>query len=191
MRKLNKVLMPLLILGISLKLNAQSTIVVLDEETKVPIPYATIKYKDNLGTFTNEKGIFLLDKNFDRLLIKSIGYKELNIDVKGIKDTLWMSVEPIELDPIVITQLGGKSSLSKVNMKTNNEFHKSYLSNVGNEIATLILGSSNAKKSYLTNVRIPTNSSILKVRTKHNTRAKEVNEPFCSVFQIQFYENEN
>jgi hypothetical protein len=191
MKKISNLFKLILFLGISLKLNAQSTVVVLDEETKVPIPYATIKYQDNLGTFTNEKGIFLLDKKFDRLMIKSIGYKELNFDLKDIKDTLLMSVEPIKLDPIVITPLAERSSLSKVNMKTNNEFHKCYFSNVGNEIAKLILGNSNSKKSYLTNIKIPTNSSILKVRTKDNTKAKEVNDAFCSVFQIQFYENEN
>lgn len=191
MKKINNLLKLILILGISLKLNAQSRILVLDEETKDPIPFATIIYKDNLGTFTNDKGIFLLDHSFDKLIIKSIGYKEVNLDVKEIKDTLWMSPEPINLDLIVVTQLPKKFSYSKVNMKTNNDFPKSYLSIVGNEISTLILGNENAKKSYLTNIKIPTNSSILKVRTKDNSKAKEVNEPFCSVFQIQFYENEN
>jgi hypothetical protein len=191
MKKITNFLKLILILGVSIKLNGQSKILVLDEETKDPIPFATIIYKDKLGTFTNDKGTFLLDHSFDKLVIKSIGYKELNLDVKEIKDTLWMSPAPINLEPIVVTQFPKKISYSKVNMKSNNDFPKSYLSIVGNEISTLIIGNENAKKSYLTYIKIPTNSSILKVRTKDNTKAKEVDEPFCSVFQIQFYENEN
>jgi len=181
----------ILFIGFSLEISAQSKILVLDELTKEPILFATIIYKDNVGTFTNEKGLFLLDNKFDKLTIKSIGYKEIIADIKEIKDTLWMSQEPINLEQVSVKQLSKKFFLSKVNMKTNNDFPKSYLSIVGNEISTLILGNTNSKKSYLKNIKIPTNSAILRVKTKDNTKAKEVNEPFCSVFQIHFYENEN
>lgn len=191
MEKINILIKLILVLGISLKLDAQTKIIVLDDLTKDPIPFATIIYKDNLGTFTNDNGIFLLDHSFEKVTIKSIGYKELNIDTNEIKDTIVMSIKPINLAEIVVTQLHKKFSYSKVDMKTNNDFLKTYLPFAGNEIATLILENFNSKKSYLTNVRIPTNSSILKVRTKDNTKAREVDEPFCSVFQINFYQNEN
>ena len=191
MKKLLYLTKLFLIIGTSLKLNAQSKILVLDKETNKPISFATIIYKDNLGTFTNEKGMFLLDKNFEELAIKSIAYKELVLNVKEIKDTVWMLPEPINLEPVLVTPLSKKISSSKVKMKTNNNFSKSFLSFVGNEIATLILGNLNAKKSYLTNIKIPIHSSILRVSTKDTTKGKEVNDSFCSVFQIQFYENKN
>lgn len=181
----------ILFIGFSLEISAQSKILVLDELTKEPILFATIIYNDNVGTFTNEKGLFLLDNKFEKLTIKSIGYKEIITNIKEIKDTLWMSQEPINLEQVFVKQLTKKFFLSKVNMKTNNDFPKSYLSIVGNEISTLIFGNTNSKKSYLKNIKIPTNSAILRVKTKDNTKAKEVNEPFCSVFQIHFYENKN
>lgn len=191
MELITNLLKLILITGLSLKLNAQSKILLLDEETKDPIPFATIIYKNNLGTFTDERGTFLLDHSFEKLVVKSIGYKELNKNVIEIKDTLWMSPEPINLQPIVVSQFPRKFSYSEVRMKSNNDFTKSYLSFVGNEISTLILGNEKTKKSYLTNIKIPTNSSILIVTTKDNSKGKIVNEPFCSVFQIQFYKNEN
>ena len=130
MKKLLYLTKLFLIIGTSLKLNAQSKILVLDKETNKPISFATIIYKDNLGTFTNEKGMFLLDKNFEELAIKSIAYKELVLNVKEIKDTVWMLPEPINLEPVLVTPLSKKISSSKVKMKTNNNFSKSFLFNV-------------------------------------------------------------
>ena len=191
MNILNYILKIVTLIGFGLKMNAQSEILVLDEKTKDPIIFATIIYKDNVGTFTNDKGLFLLDTTFAKLTVKSIGYRDINLDTKNIKDTILMLQQPINLEQVIVIPLPKKFKFSKIDMKTNNDFPKSYLSFIGNEISTLISGSKNSKKSYLENVTIPINSSILKVKINDQTKAKEVNEPFCSIFQINFYENEN
>ena len=52
----------ILFIGFSLEISAQSKILVLDELTKEPILFATIIYNDNVGTFTNEKGLLKVVK---------------------------------------------------------------------------------------------------------------------------------
>ena len=191
MKKVTVFFKMLFITGFCIKLNAQTKVLVLDNITKSPIPFATIIYENNLGTYTNEKGTFLIDNNFEKLIILSIGYKKMNLYLKEIKDTIWMTGEPINLNPVVLTPISRKISYSKVGMKSSNDFHKSFFCFVGNEISTLILGNPNASKSYLKSIKIPTNASILKASNKDNTKVKVVNDSFCSVFQIQFYKNEN
>ncbi|OYU79185.1 MAG: hypothetical protein CFE23_15215 [Flavobacterium sp. BFFFF1] len=180
-----------LLIGGSLTVNAQQKVWVLNQETKEPVPFATVIYADRLGTFTNEDGGFVLGKISDSLTVRSIGYKALKINTSDIKDTIWMRPEAIALDPVVIPEPSKKFSFSKVAVKTHDHFPKSYLAVAGNEIATLILGNHHATRSYLTKLKIPTNASILKVRANDKTKAKEVDEQFSSVFQLQFYENQN
>lgn len=113
------------------------TAVVLDANTRQPIPYATIQYGPNKGVITNDEGRFsLIDKNdeVESITISSLGYASVTIDVKDInQETIFLAPSNIELKNVFLTNknLSGQEIVEKVkeSVKSNYNFdltHKKF-----------------------------------------------------------------
>lgn len=104
---------------------------ILDEDTKEPIPYATIVYGENSGIIANELGVFSLNQDvishIDSILISCIGYESKLIKQKQIKDSVFfLNPSSINLPEIVLTnkELSPLEIIVKVkeNMPNNYKF---------------------------------------------------------------------
>ncbi len=88
-------------------IQAQNTkAIVVEQKTKTPIPYATIKYGEFKGVITNEEGFFNITdvlKKSDSLKISSIGYASQNITVSQLKDSLFLVPKEIELSSVFLS----------------------------------------------------------------------------------------
>ncbi|WP_378185931.1 carboxypeptidase-like regulatory domain-containing protein [Aquimarina sp. W85] len=73
---------------------AQSTVyTVVDQTTKLPIPYATVQTSKNQGVYANDEGRFSISseeytKAIDSLYITSMGYEEAKLVLSKITDTI-------------------------------------------------------------------------------------------------------
>lgn len=87
---------------------AQSTyknVVLLDEFSKKPVPYATVIYLPNSGgTYSDEQGVF---KSFpsDSVLISHISYESKAIKVTTLIDTIYLQIRDHTLKDVVITAM--------------------------------------------------------------------------------------
>ncbi|MFC4263529.1 carboxypeptidase-like regulatory domain-containing protein [Ferruginibacter yonginensis] len=85
--------------------------ILLDEKTKEPIPFATIRidgYQN--GTSTNDKGIFQfknLRKGTYQLLVSAVGYNTnfytVTLNTQNISLTIYASVSKMSLEEVVVT----------------------------------------------------------------------------------------
>lgn len=96
----------LLLLIISYLSNAQNHIskIILDEETKKPLIAATINNSID-HTITNEDGKFIFFSDNDSIIIRMLGYKELNTTFKEMhasSDTIYLKGNPIILDEVIL-----------------------------------------------------------------------------------------
>ena len=74
------------------RITAQTSGVLVDVETRQPVPYVNIYSKSNnsvLGTVSNEKGVFFVNFTFKTLLFSHINYELL--EVSDIKDTVYFN----------------------------------------------------------------------------------------------------
>lgn len=71
----------------SISLLAQSiTAKIIDENTKLPIPYAAVKIDDFNGVISNEEGFFTLNsKNIEQITITCLGYKSKTLSLNELK----------------------------------------------------------------------------------------------------------
>lgn len=80
--------------------------VVLDSLTNEPIPFATISYNDTLKTTSDFDGAFQLEPVFGSriiLKVKSLGYYPKDFEVKFPLDSLKLTIQPIPLSDIYIS----------------------------------------------------------------------------------------
>ncbi|NNE02966.1 MAG: carboxypeptidase-like regulatory domain-containing protein, partial [Eudoraea sp.] len=74
---------------------------VIDEDTKLAVPYAAIQINSYNGTITNDEGYFSIDLSDhapDVLIISSMGYEQLSLPVSGLTGEL----NTIRLTPAAI-----------------------------------------------------------------------------------------
>ncbi|SMG15420.1 CarboxypepD_reg-like domain-containing protein [Marivirga sericea] len=84
---------------------SQLEVVVVNMETKEPIPYASIYLKNTEnGTNSNLDGRFklLLNQN-DTLMISSIGYKNVEFPYSSIEDTLFLEEDIKQMSELIVT----------------------------------------------------------------------------------------
>ena len=110
MTTLIKFILTLLTITCAATAVAQSySVTVIDERTKEPIPFATVKLSKNTGTITNEEGIFTLGEHKlstlrDSVYISSMGYEEVAVFPKKVMDTIIsLRVKTNELDNVFLT----------------------------------------------------------------------------------------
>jgi len=101
--------------------------VVLDANSRQPIPYATIQYGSNLGVITNDEGRFSIKKpNINAITVSSLGYSTLAIDVKDIKDeTIYLAASNIELKNVFLTNknLTGREIVKKAKENVSRNYN--------------------------------------------------------------------
>ena len=85
---------------------AQTKAIIVDGETKIPIPFVNIYTKngtDIIGTSSNNEGVFIVNFPFNELIFKHINYKDLSINKKELKDTIFLTSKSNILEEVIIT----------------------------------------------------------------------------------------
>ncbi|MCM4158527.1 carboxypeptidase-like regulatory domain-containing protein [Antarcticibacterium flavum] len=80
--------------------------VIIDSQTKAPVPFATVKYAPGKGVVTNEEGSFSLYGKFsaqDTMEISSMGYASLRMGLMDVKDQIPLKPATIELGNVFLT----------------------------------------------------------------------------------------
>ncbi|NNF74568.1 MAG: carboxypeptidase-like regulatory domain-containing protein, partial [Flavobacteriaceae bacterium] len=120
MTTLGKIIAGLILLLLSNSIFSQSfNSRLVDENTKQPIPYATIQFGKNKGVISNEEGVFSFSLNNvpteqDSVIISSMGFERKAFVLKQSLDTLialapkafelnrvFLSSDPLEAEEIV------------------------------------------------------------------------------------------
>ncbi|MEM7660124.1 MAG: hypothetical protein AAF399_28705, partial [Bacteroidota bacterium] len=78
----------------------------MDQENQTPIAYANLipLGQAGSGTLTNVNGLFLLNWSgeSDSVVIRHLNYGPITLGIEAIRDTVWLSPIPIELDEVPI-----------------------------------------------------------------------------------------
>jgi hypothetical protein len=82
---------------------------ILDAETQLPVPYATVQTSEYNGVMTNDEGVFNivaegLSEKKDSITISSLGYKTLKIPYKKtLPSTIQLTPDIYEIIPVLLT----------------------------------------------------------------------------------------
>lgn len=106
---------------------------VIDGETKLSLPYASIYITDSHGTISNQEGEFVIKAlPTDRLRISYVGYETQTVKASEISDVILLKpqairlsevvVKPINLHAFLMQALAKYKKESKANKKTVNSF---------------------------------------------------------------------
>lgn len=101
-----RILLIFLVFGFTAAINAQETVVLLDQETNKGVPYANVQYGDTQGVLTNEEGAFTLPGQLDgttNLTISSLGYTTKTLAKKEVGDTLFLAPSSIALSEVFLS----------------------------------------------------------------------------------------
>jgi hypothetical protein len=161
--------------------------IIVDFETKKPIPYVAIEIIENgYGIYSNEDGKFILNiKNSESLRFSHLGYIPLIVKNKNLKDTLFLKKNVIDLDEIII--LSGDLKVKKIGYIKKRKTLRWHIK-PQTQLATLIKYKENLKKAYLKKIFIPISKDIPGSRSN---KMLKTNVDFKSVFRIHVYENNN
>lgn len=110
---------------------------IIDEETKAPIPYVTIKYGANNGAISNEEGDFniIFSENNsvkDSIHFSSIGYASKTISAQKVTDTIIvLKPEALELSSVYLTdeELDVEDIIDRVEENISKNYNRSYTKN--------------------------------------------------------------
>lgn len=103
--KLTKIL-TIIYLFYQIPFNAQVKGIVLDINTKKPIPFVNIYTQNNLdiyGTTTNSDGTFVIDFSFQELSFKHINYEYKNVTGEKLKDSIFLYPSTNLLEEVVVS----------------------------------------------------------------------------------------
>lgn len=106
---------------------------IIDGETKLSLPYASIYITDSHGTISNQEGEFVIKAlPTDRLRISYVGYETQTVKASEISDVILLKpqairlsevvVKPINLHAFLMQALAKYKKESKANKKTVNSF---------------------------------------------------------------------
>lgn len=106
---------------------------IIDGETKLSLPYASIYITDSHGTISNQEGEFVIKAlPTDRLRISYVGYETQTIKASDISDVILLKPQAIRLNEVVVKPINLHAFLmqalakykkeSKANKKTVNSF---------------------------------------------------------------------
>lgn len=127
-KKLKIVLFSIILLTITGQiLMAQTKGIVIDKETRQPIPYASIYTKNGetvLGAMSNENGQFIIGFPFQSLFFSHINYKKTELKKENLGDTIFLTPAFVLLSEVVVSRKEPKwipGILNKiVNLKDRN-----------------------------------------------------------------------
>ena len=163
-----------LFMFIAIQLHSQN-ILVIDSLTQKPIPYITVRYNENDGTYTDEKGYFTVNnKSNDSVMLSHIAYNNYSIKAALIKDTIIMSPKTKPLHEIIITNA---NSVKHIDFLKKNFNHGSFPISSRVELVTLIIpGTENA------------NAMITKLELRfEKKRFEKTEKDIKTLFRINIY----
>src|SRR5690554_5434329 len=88
------------------------TFEIRDFLTKKPLPFATIILDNQNGFYTNENGVFQLDREYKSITISYVGYESYTTKVETLKDTIFLKPITYNIEEVTITN--SKNSLEKI-----------------------------------------------------------------------------
>lgn len=102
--------------------------VVLDSQTRQPIPFATVQYAPGKGVITNEEGRFSLisGNGSDTLIISSLGYFTKSLMANELeKGQVYLMAENIQLNDVFLSdkQLSSEEILKKVKERVKENYN--------------------------------------------------------------------
>ena len=178
-----------IILFISFKSFSQSKTskIVVDIETRKPIPYVAIEIIENgKGIYSDENGKFTIPlKNDESLKISHLGYKSISIKSEKIKDTLFLKKNVINLNEVIVWS--GKIKEKEIGYIKKKKTLRWHI-RPQTQLATLIKLKNKINRSYINEILIPINKIITGFKGKKLTQKTE---DFQSIFRVYIYKNEN
>ncbi len=159
--------------------NMQSqSIIVIDSLNHKPIPFVNIQFNKNNGTYTNENGVFEVNRNTkDTLRLSHISYTDYEVKASDVKDTIILSPNAILLTEVKITN--GKKTIKYVDFPRKNSSFGSFPVISKSEIITLI--TPNIENAY---------STITKLDFKFEKKKyEENNNNIKTAFRVNIYDS--
>lgn len=186
-KSIMKKLFPLLLLFLVQTIHSQQH-TVLDSVHRTPISYATISFGNGNGTFADADGNFRFSKKWypdiDSLYISAIGHKEMVLSTKSLPKQILLVENIAELKEVIITaEKKRKYKTKKLNSIIHNDYFRSWLPTVESEIA-VFFEKSTEKSTKIASVYLP-------VKVESSNRNASKNQPFSTIFKMQFYSNDN
>jgi len=166
---------------------SQTKGIVLDIETKEPIPYVNISIKDsNFGTTSNEIGEFNIKENTENvfLVVSSIGYENALVEVSEKEIVIYLKPKTYEIKEVFVKPNKEKREII-VNSLKKKRSNNSFACNENAWIAAKQFDFKPEYKEtpYISNIKILTSSSIN--NAMFNVRllsANENGEPFEEIY---------
>jgi len=94
---------------------AQLSALVFNSESKIAIPYVSIRVEgsEHMGTYTDENGKFIWNTvlHQEHLIFSSVGYEKKVVEIKKISDTVFLKPKIINLSEILILKRKNKKSI--------------------------------------------------------------------------------
>lgn len=101
--------------------------VILDSQSKTPLNYAALSWRNGQGTITNEEGkyqLFINSEDSVLITVSFIGYQELILNSNELKDTLYLTPKYFELDEVTVIDTDDLKN------KVLSHFEKNYNTNL-------------------------------------------------------------
>lgn len=181
----------LFIILITNKVKAQITI--QDQDTKIPVSYATISFGDGYGVFADDNGFFSfsekLYKDVDTLYISALGYSNKTIAANQLENTIFLNPEVSKLNEVVISGSRPKKfKIEKEKASIHGDYFKCWLPTIESEIAVYFKNPDNRLKQ-LQNVIFPFLVESADWEKRNSRWA--VKREFSTMFRVKFYTNVN
>jgi len=133
MKSMMKIILTVLLLltATNQLLFAQAKGVVIDKESGLPIPYASIYTKNGetvLGAMTDENGFFSLNFTFQTLFISHINYEKIELRKENLRDTILLTPASVLLSEVMVSNKQPKwipEILAEVAKKKNKNYQNS------------------------------------------------------------------
>ncbi|MBT8325672.1 MAG: hypothetical protein HKP45_02525 [Winogradskyella sp.] len=166
-------------------------ITVIDSLTTYPASYAAISFGNGNGLFADDQGQFVFTKklypDIDSLYISALGYKDLNLATKDLKQQLLLQPQTDVLDEVLIgVSLGRKFKTEKYKAYLDDDYYNCWLPTIESEIAVFIEHPDD-KDRQLSSVIFP-----IALESKDWSQRKRSNadkKKFSTLFNVKFYTN--
>ncbi|OIQ30703.1 MAG: hypothetical protein BM564_00360 [Bacteroidetes bacterium MedPE-SWsnd-G2] len=173
--------------------NAFAQITVKDNNSKIPVSYATISFGDGYGVFADDNGYFSfsekLYKDVDTLFISALGYSNKTIAANQLENTIFLEPEISKLNEVIISGSRPKKfKVEKEKASIHGDYFKCWLPTIESEIAVFCDNPDNRLKQ-LQNVIFPFLVESADWE-KRNSRSA-VKRQFSTMFKVKFYASKN
>lgn len=180
-----------LILFLLLSSISYGQITIEDNETKEPVPFATISFGNGNGLFADDEGKFIFTKkrynDIDSLFITAIGYKELKVVTDSLPSKIKLEALTNQLQEVIIqVKPTGKFKTQKIKPVLHDDYFKCWLPTIESEIA-VYFPNKEEKTTQITKLYLPikAEASDWSKRKRANTKKRS----FSTLFKVNFYEN--